>query len=168
MGKRGLESLTDVARELIKLADEKNISIGTAESCTGGMVATALTAVPGSSEVFKGAIVSYANEVKVALLDVQGETLLKEGAVSEKVALEMARGARKALYADYTVSITGVAGPGGGSARKPVGTVWIAVAKNKEERALLHRFTGTREQIRLASAEAALQKLLLFVQDMAK
>jgi PncC family amidohydrolase len=163
--KRGLEALADIAQEIVRLADAKNISIGTAESCTGGMVAAALTSVPGSSEVFKGAIVSYANEVKVALLDVKSETLYKEGAVSEKVALEMARGARKALFADYAVSITGVAGPGGGSARKPVGTVWIAVVGNKEERAMLHRFTGTREQIRVASTEAALQKLQLFIQD---
>jgi PncC family amidohydrolase len=165
MAKRGLESLADLAQELVKLADAKNITIGTAESCTGGLVAAALTAVPGSSEVFKGAVVSYANEVKVALLNVKSETLLKEGAVSEKVALEMARGACKALFTDYAVSITGVAGPGGGSARKPIGTVWIAVVGNREERAMLHRFTGTREQIRLASAETALQKLLLFVQD---
>jgi PncC family amidohydrolase len=165
MAKRGLEALADIAREVVELADAKNISIGTAESCTGGMVAAALTSVPGSSEVFKGAVVSYANEVKVALLDVKSETLYKEGAVSEKVALEMARGARKALFVDYAVSITGVAGPGGGSARKPVGTVWIAVVGNKEERAMLHRFTGTREQIRVASTEAALQKLQLFIQD---
>jgi nicotinamide-nucleotide amidase len=157
--------MAELAQELVRLADAKNITLGTAESCTGGMVASALTSVPGSSEVFKGAIVSYANEVKVALLGVKSETLLKEGAVSEKVALEMVQGVRKALFVDYAVSITGVAGPGGGSARKPVGTVWIAVAGNKEERAMLHRFTGTREQIRLASAEAALQKLLLFIQD---
>ncbi|MDR2587071.1 MAG: CinA family protein [Coriobacteriales bacterium] len=165
MAKRGLEALEALARELVNLADKKNITIGAAESCTGGMVAAALTAVPGASEVFKGAVVSYTNEVKVALLGVRSETLLKEGAVSEQVALEMARGARKSLYADYTVSITGVAGPGGGSARKPVGTVWIAVAGNREERAMLHRFAGTREQVRLASTEAALQKLLLFIQD---
>jgi PncC family amidohydrolase len=165
MAKRGLEALEALARELVGLADERNITIGAAESCTGGMVAAALTAVPGASEVFKGAIVSYANEVKVALLDVRSETLFKEGAVSEKVALEMARGACRSLYADYAVSITGVAGPGGGSARKPVGTVWIAVVGGREERAMLHRFAGTREQIRLASTEAALQKLLLFIQD---
>lgn len=163
--KRGAEATSELAQEIIKRADAKNITIGTAESCTGGMVAAALTSVPGASEVFTGAVVSYTNEVKVALLDVKSETLLKEGAVSEKVALEMARGARKALCVDYAVSITGVAGPGGGSARKPVGTVWIAVVGGKEERAMLHRFAGTREQIRLASTEAALQKLLLFIQD---
>jgi nicotinamide-nucleotide amidase len=129
------------------------------------MVSAALTSVPGASEVFKGAVVSYTNEVKVALLGVMSESLLKEGAVSEKVALEMVAGARKALYVDYAVSVTGVAGPGGGSARKPVGSVWIAVAGKRDARALLHRFEGTREQIRLAAAEAALQKLLLFIQD---
>jgi PncC family amidohydrolase len=165
MARHNLESLTDIAQEVVRLADAKNISIGAAESCTGGMVAAALTSVPGSSEVFKGAIVSYANEVKAALLEVKSETLLKEGAVSEKVALEMVHGVRKALYVDYAVSITGVAGPGGGSVRKPVGTVWIAVAGNREERAMLHRFTGTREQIRLASTAAALQMLSLFIQD---
>ncbi|MDR3037242.1 MAG: CinA family protein [Coriobacteriales bacterium] len=165
MTKRGTEGLKELATEIVKLADAKNITIGAAESCTGGMVASTLTSVPGSSEVFKGAIVSYANEVKVALLGVLGETLLKSGAVSEEVALQMARGARRALNVDYAVSVTGVAGPGGGSVRKPVGLVWIAVASAKEERSLLHRFAGTREQIRLAATETALQKLLLFIQD---
>jgi PncC family amidohydrolase len=165
MAKRDLDALTGLAREIIDLADAKNVSLGVAESCTGGMVSAVLTSVPGASEVLKGAVVSYTNEVKVSLLGVRSESLLKEGAVSEKVALEMVQGARKALFADYAVSITGVAGPGGGSARKPVGTVWIAVANKREERALLHRFTGTREQIRLGATEAALQKLLLFVQD---
>jgi PncC family amidohydrolase len=168
LGKRGMDALTELAQEVVRLADAKNITIGAAESCTGGMVAAALTSVPGASEVFKGAVVSYANEVKVAALDVKGETLLKEGAVSEAVALEMVRGAQRVLFADYAVSTTGVAGPGGGSARKPVGTVWIAVAGNREERAMLHRFAGTREQIRLAATEAALQKLLLFIQDTAR
>ncbi|MDR0347009.1 MAG: CinA family protein, partial [Coriobacteriales bacterium] len=101
--KRGAEATSELAQEIIKRADAKNITIGTAESCTGGMVAAALTSVPGASEVFTGAVVSYTNEVKVALLDVKSETLLKEGAVSEKVALEMARGARKALCVDYAV-----------------------------------------------------------------
>jgi PncC family amidohydrolase len=160
-----LEGLTGLAEEVIRLCDAKNASVCTAESCTGGMVAAALTSVPGASEVFRGSVVSYANDVKVDLLGVTNEALLKEGAVSERVALEMARGARRAISADYAVSTTGVAGPGGGSERKPVGTVWIAVVGKRDERALLHRFTGTRAQIRLAATEAALQKLLLFIQD---
>ena len=167
MAKRELSDLKGLAEEIIKLADRRNITISAAESCTGGMVSAALTSIPGASEVFKGAVVSYANDVKVGLLGVGGDTLLKEGAVSEPVALQMAAGASKAMFSDYAVSITGVAGPGGGSKRKPVGMVWIAVVGNCEERAMLHRFTGKRDEIQLAAAEAALQKLLLFIQDTA-
>jgi nicotinamide-nucleotide amidase len=154
-----------LAEALISLAHAKKVSVATAESCTGGMIAASLTSVAGASEVYKGSIVSYANEAKVALLDVSNQTLLTEGAVSEQTALQMARGARKALATDFAVSTTGVAGPGGGTVQKPVGTVWIAVASVREERATPHRFSGTRAQIRLAATEAALQELAALVQE---
>ena len=110
----------------------KKISLSTAESCTGGGIAARITAVPGSSEYFKGGIVAYANEAKQNLLDVQAETLQKHGAVSREVVIQMAKGAMKTLKTDCVVATSGIAGPGGGTPDKPVGTIWIAVAYKKE------------------------------------
>ncbi|MCL1846811.1 MAG: CinA family protein [Coriobacteriia bacterium] len=149
-----------IAQSLIACARERNLTLGAAESCTGGMVAAALTSVPGASEVFKGGVVSYANEVKTTLLGVDSSDLESVGAVSEEVALQMAQGARTALQVDYAVSATGIAGPDGGSEEKPVGTVWIAVAGPQGAQAACHNFTGSREEVRKAATEAALQSLL--------
>lgn len=111
-----------------KLLKEKHCTVATAESCTGGKVASLITSVSGSSEYYKGSVVSYCNEVKVNVLGVSRADLEKYGAVSSTVAEQMASGVRKLLGVDYAVSTTGVAGPTGGSDEKPVGTVWIAVA----------------------------------------
>ena len=161
---RQQEAVCKIASELIGLAQKHALTIGTAESCTGGMIAAALTSVPGSSEVFKGGVVSYANEIKIALLGVDKDTLDRNGAVCEEVALQMVRGARRVLHVDVAVSATGIAGPGGGSAEKPVGTVWIAVADDHGQAASLYHFSGGREQIREATVRAALQDLKAFVQ----
>ena len=110
----------------------KNLTIGTAESCTGGAIASKLTSVPGSSDYFLGSIVSYANEVKQNLLGVSNNDLEKYGAVSQQVVERMAKGALKTLGCDYAVATSGIAGPGGGTPEKPVGTIWIALA-NKEK-----------------------------------
>ena len=158
------EPACEIATELIGLAQRHALTIGVAESCTGGMIAAALTSVPGSSEVFMGGVVSYANEIKIALLGVDEGTLEKSGAVCEEVALQMAQGARRALNVDVAVSATGIAGPGGGSAEKPVGTVWIAVAGDSGQAAGLYHFSGGREQVREATVRAALQDLKDFVQ----
>ena len=159
------QSLETLAREAIELAGKHSLTLGTAESCTGGMVAAALTSVPGASEVYKGSVVSYANEVKVGLLGVDGNTLADKGAVSEEVALQMAVGARWALGVDFALSTTGIAGPGGGSESKPVGTVWIAVAGHGGEHTSLCHFAGNRDQIREAAARVALQKLSDSIQN---
>ncbi len=134
--------------------------VATAESCTGGLVGSMLTAVAGSSEYYVGGIISYANEVKVAQLGVRQETLVAHGAVSRACVEEMATGARERLAATYGVAVSGVAGPGGGSAEKPVGTVHIAVSgpSGTESRALF--WPGEREDIRRISAVTALHMLL--------
>ena len=114
------------------LLREKNLTVSTAESCTGGSIAAKLTSVPGSSDYFKGGIVAYSNEIKESLLGVSSETLKKQGAVSEETVIEMVKGAMKALKTDCAVSTSGIAGPGGGTKEKPVGTVWIAAAYKNE------------------------------------
>ncbi|GAL86458.1 competence/damage-inducible protein CinA [Sporocytophaga myxococcoides] len=115
-----------------KLLIKHKLTIGSAESCTGGMVSATITSAPGSSEYFKGGIVSYDNEVKINVLGVKKETLAEYGAVSEATVIEMVNGVQKLLKTDIAVATTGIAGPGGGSAEKPVGTIWIAVRiKNK-------------------------------------
>ena len=132
----------------------------TAESCTGGGIGAALTAVPGSSRVYKGGIISYTNWVKHKLLHVD-ETLLNEkGAVSAPVAEAMARGAREALEADVAVSVTGLAGPDGDEFGNPVGTVFIGYCDDKVNFSRRFFFPGTREEIRTAAVEAALKLVL--------
>jgi len=116
--------------------------------------------VPGASAVFQGGVVAYANEVKQRLLGVHAETLKRYGAVSEQTAMEMAAGAREALGVDYAVSVTGIAGPGGGTAEKPVGLVYIGVVGPEAGRVTRSVFTGDRESVRAQSVDAALNLLL--------
>lgn len=118
--------------EIGELLKAKKISLSTAESCTGGGIAALVTSVPGSSEYFKGGIVAYANEVKEELLGVRPETLAAYGAVSRETVVEMAKGAMNRLKTDCAVATSGIAGPGGGTPEKPVGTVWIAAAYKNE------------------------------------
>lgn len=118
--------------ELGNLLKSKKLSLSTAESCTGGGVAAAITSVAGSSEYFMGGIVAYLNDVKVSLLHVSSETLEKYGAVSRETVMEMAAGAMNTLKTDCAIATSGIAGPGGGSLEKPVGTIWIAVAYKNE------------------------------------
>ncbi|MEX1333801.1 MAG: CinA family protein, partial [Candidatus Limnocylindrales bacterium] len=118
--------LASLAERLQSVAIERGLTVGTAESCTGGLIGHALTAVPGSSEYYRGGVISYSDELKVGLLDVPPKLLERHGAVSEPVALSMAQGARIRLDVDYAVSVTGVAGPGGGSDLKPVGLTYVA------------------------------------------
>lgn len=111
-----------------KLLKAKNLTLGTIESCTGGHIAHSFVAIPGASSFFKGGLITYSNELKSSLADVSEESLKEFGAVSEEVAKEMAVGGRKRLHVDYSIAVTGIAGPDGGTKEKPVGTVWIAVA----------------------------------------
>ena len=132
--------MKELAAELGKLLIAQNHTLSTAESCTGGGIASIITAIPGSSQYFHGGIVAYANEVKMALLEVQSETLEKHGAVSEQTVLEMAKGAMKSMKTSCAIATSGIAGPGGGTPTKPVGTIWIAVACN--ERIVTKRLEG--------------------------
>lgn len=143
----------------------RSLTLGIAESCTGGLLADRITAVPGSSGYFKGAIVSYADDAKARLLGVPPETLAAHGAVSEATSLAMARGARTALAADCALAVTGIAGPAGGSPQKPVGTVWIACAVGNEVSARRYHFAGDRIEIRARAAQAALALLLHRLRD---
>lgn len=132
-------------------------SVATAESCTGGWIAKCLTDVAGSSDWFRGGVVAYSNALKRDLLGVAREVLETEGAVSEAVALAMARGVLAATGADDAIAVTGIAGPTGGSADKPVGTVWIAWARRGgRPHAVHYRFDGDREAVRRATVAEAL------------
>jgi PncC family amidohydrolase len=136
-------------------------TIGAAESCTGGLVMHRLTNIPGSSDYVMGGVVAYSNAVKQALLKVEVAALATYGAVSEVVAAQMATGARTLLGVDVAVSLTGIAGPGGGTPEKPVGLVYIGVAGPGEEVVVQrHVWSGDREAIKAASAEAALALVL--------
>jgi PncC family amidohydrolase len=129
------------------------------------MVSAALTSVPGSSLYFRGGIVAYANGVKAGLLGVPAEMLARRGAVSEAVARRMAKGVRTRLTADVSVAVTGIAGPGGGTAAKPVGTVFVAVADDRGSEARRFRFRGTRAAVRSRSCAAALALLAARVEQ---
>ncbi len=150
------EGLTDLAATLLDLCRTRRLTIAAAESCTGGLLSARLTAIPGSSDVFVGGIVAYDNRVKRQLLGVMDDDLLREGAVSEPVVRQMAAGVRERIGADLGLAITGVAGPGGGTTEKPVGTVWIAVAFNGDTHTRLLRLWGDREEIRIRSAQAVM------------
>ena len=146
--------------ELIALARREGVTLGCAESCTGGLVCAALTAVPGSSAVVRGGVVSYAIEVKRRVLGVSGEVLDNPalGAVSAECAEQMALGAARALRADVTVSVTGIAGPGGAEPGKPVGTVWLGLSCRGAPRSRLLSLDGGRERVR---SRAVLEALAL-------
>jgi PncC family amidohydrolase len=147
------------AADVVTKATVAHRSLATAESCTGGLVCAALTEIPGASQVLCGGVVSYANEVKEALLGVSLETLAVYGAVSEQTALQMAAGAREQLGADIAVSTTGVAGPQGGTLEKPVGTVWFGLADAEGQTAYLRRFEGDRTAVRSQAVAFALTLL---------
>lgn len=153
--------ITTLARLLIDEARSRSLRIVTAESCTGGLVAGAICAIPGASDVFERGFVAYTNRAKQELLGVPGDLIADLGAVSEPVARMMAEGALENSHAHLSVAITGVAGPGGGTPMKPVGTVHIATARTNH--GLSHRAEffalETREEIQLAAVASALQML---------
>ena len=144
------------------------LKLVTAESCTGGLIASRITDVPGSSDYFLGGIVAYAYEAKVALLNVSWDTLKIHGAVSRETVLEMARGARKALGADLAISASGIAGPGGGLPGKPVGTTWFGLSAINGEWSYLHQFKGDRMQNKSIAADTALSILVDYLRGGAK
>lgn len=156
-----MELNLEKVEELIGICQQRKLSFGFAESCTGGLLSAQVTSVPGVSAVFKGSVVCYAGAVKTSILDVPPSALRAYGEVSEPVARYMARGARKHLNCDWSVSITGVAGPGGGSPEKPVGTVFFAVCGPGIERAVKQQFSGPKRQdIQQQSVNFALDLLI--------
>ncbi len=157
------ESLEQV---LIHTLQNRNLSIGTAESMTGGMIAGKLTTVAGASEVFKGGVVTYTNEMKMKMIDVSEETLEEYTAVSEPVAREMARGVQVLTGADVVASITGLAGPGGGTDEIPVGKVFVCIRLGESEYIRELQLTGVREQIRERAANTVLFELIKKIEKM--
>ena len=141
------------------------LTLALAESCTGGLIAHRVTNVPGSSNYLLGGVVSYANQAKEDLLGVTHDALLAHGAVSEEVALEMARGVRQRLGADIGLSVTGVAGPGGGTEEKPVGLVWIGLSTPQGDRAERFLWEHDREGNKAASADAALRMVIEYARS---
>lgn len=152
--------LAALAERLQELCLERGLTVATAESSTGGMIAAAITGVPGSSGYYLGGVVSYADAAKAGLLGVPEATLAAHGAVSAQVALAMASGARQRLGASLAVAITGIAGPSGGSDAKPVGLTYVGLANAEGSEVRRFAWTGDRAANRLATAEAALSWLI--------
>ena len=145
--------------ELGRILSARGETVATAESCTAGGIAERLTDVPGSSAWFQGGVIAYANEIKIRELNVDPDTLAREGAVSETVALQMAAGVRKRLQTTRGISITGIAGPGGGSPEKPVGLLWVGISGPRGEKAFRHQVNGNRNQIREHGIQRAMEGL---------
>ncbi len=148
--------MTDAAT-VLDLCRRRGWRLATAESCTGGLIAARLTDVAGSSDVVEGGLVAYDNRVKECQLGVEHALLAREGAVSEPVARAMAEGARRLFATDVAVAVTGIAGPGGATATKPVGLVHLAVADGAQTRHAVHVFAGHRDAVREAAVAAALE-----------
>ena len=157
-------SIEEVVGQKLKSAGQ---TLAVAESCTGGLIGHRITNISGSSDYFRGGLIAYANEIKIAQLNVSPETLAKHGAVSETVAREMAEGVRRALGADIGLSMTGIAGPGGGTPEKPVGLVFVAVADARGTVAREIRTGGEREYIKTVAAQRALDFLRRRLQGLA-
>ena len=154
------EDLVGIARRVGQMLRARGLRLATAESCTGGLVAHVITEVPGSSDYFAGSLVTYANEVKVALADVPPDVLEAHGAVSAQVARAMAEGTRRRLGVDVAVAVTGVAGPDGGTADKPVGLTFVAVADGDGSDVRRHLWDADRAGNKRLSAAAALDFVL--------
>ena len=159
------DDVTRLARRLGFLAKKRRVDIVAAESCTGGGVATAITRISGSAKWFERGFVTYTNVAKKEMLGVRQDTLRKHGAVSEEVAIEMARGALKHSHADVSVAVTGIAGPTGGSPDKPVGTVWFAFMVDGRLASETRRFDGDRGAVRRQTVDHALGRLVEHIEQ---
>ena len=155
----------DLPGPLADLLLKRGWMLATAESCTGGLIAATCTDLAGSSQWFERGFVTYSNAAKTELLDVDAALIAREGAVSEAVVRAMAQGALRHARAQVAVAVTGIAGPGGGSAAKPVGTVWLAWATPEGVRSEVQHFAGDRAAVRAATVHHALQQLLALLQD---
>ena len=148
-----------ITEKLIVYLKEHGMTITTAESCTGGMISSAIVNVPGASDVLNEAYVTYANESKMRLLGVKAETLESLGAVSDRTAREMAEGVLKAANADCSIAVTGIAGPDGGTPEKPVGTVFAGFAIGSRTWVREYHFTGSRQEVREKTTQTVLEEL---------
>ena len=143
-------------------------TVGTAESCTGGRIAEAIIAVPGASKYFKGGIISYVDEIKQSLLDVDAEVLAEKTAVCEEVAVQMVRGACRTLNTDYAIAATGFAGPGGGTKEVPVGTIWLACGNLEKQVAMMIEEDHGRDINLAIATNKAMQMFLEFLKSETK
>ena len=157
----GLSQDQELAAEVGRIFVDKGLTLATAESCTGGAIGAVLTSLPGSSIWFNGGIISYSNSAKINLLDVEPEAIEVYGAVSQEVVEAMAVGGRKAMAANVCVAVSGIAGPGGGTTQKPVGSVWIAWFGNGPVvNSRLYHFEGSRIEIQNAAVRMALKGII--------
>lgn len=157
--------MNDVAYKAFCLLKDKGLKISAAESCTGGLFTKLLTDIPGSSAVLDLSMVTYANEAKVKFLGVRDDSIKAHGVVSEEVACEMARGIKGAFGADIGIGITGIAGPDGGTAQKPVGLVWTAIAVGEKVYPAKLLLDGDREQIRIKTCEVVYGNLCNLIEE---
>ena len=149
--------------EIGALLTEKKLTISCAESCTGGLLTDRLTNVAGSSAYVKGSVIAYANEIKINVLRVKAETIENFGAVSRQTAQELSENVRQILNTDIGVSITGIAGPGGGTPEKPLGTVYIGISGPNGDRVQKFKFNGNRKEIKEKAVEAALVLIQVYL-----
>jgi len=158
----------EIEEEIGKILIEKNLTLSVAESCTGGLISNLITNVNGSSNYFERGYVVYSNRSKIELLDVPEDTIKKHGAVSSHTAIAMAEGVKRKSGTNIGLSVTGIAGPSGGTIKKPVGLVYIAVAGDKKIEYKEYRFRGKRHEIKLESANAALKCLIEYLYRVSK
>ena len=151
---------------LQKIMADKGLKLSLAESCTGGLIGGGITSFSGSSSYFMGSAVTYSNESKERILKVSHQSLIDFGAVSEQVAKEMALGSLHAYGSDIAASVTGIAGPNGGTKEKPVGTVWMAVTDGKKTMTFENHFDGSRDSIRAASRDVLIDRIIEFVETL--
>ena len=152
-----------IEEKIARLLKARKATLSVAESCSGGLLADRLTNIPGSSDYFWLGLVTYHNKAKMKFLKIPASVLQQHGAVSEEVAVRMAKGVRRLLKTDFGIGITGIAGPGGGSKNKPVGLTFIAVAASPKTCCVQYRFKGRRRKIKQQAATQALQLLLKFL-----
>jgi len=156
-----------LAELVVSTSLKKEIKIAGAESCTGGLISAAITAIPGSSKVFEFCVASYSNLAKNLILDVSPEIISKYGAVSSEVAIEMAKGVNKIYQSDIVFAVTGIAGPEGGSKVKPVGTVFIAISNDIKKPNKINvfdeHFDGNRAAVRIKTVDFVLEKILIYL-----
>ena len=157
--------MTSRTEHLQKILTDKGLKLSLAESCTGGMIGAEITSLSGSSAFFLGSAVTYSNESKERILKVERQSLIDNGAVSEQVAKEMALGSLYAYSSDIAGSVTGIAGPNGGTPEKPVGTVWMAVTDGKTTKTYENHFKGSRDDIRQSTRDVLIEHIIEFAES---